>query len=93
MRIHSLPPAFRFMAFDRLTLTSRSGLDNPLAQTPLAFSRFWLGPSEWGMFTEPQENAGGRKRFWPRGASLCALLRFVSENLMQCTASENAGWM
>lgn len=43
-----------------------SGRGLPPAEIPCSYSEFWLGPHEWGLHTEEQAN--GKKYFWPRGA-------------------------
>lgn len=48
----------------------QSGVNIPDARIPCAYSRFWLGEHEWGMYTEPQAHAGGRRVYWPRAKLL-----------------------
>ncbi|HEY3566659.1 MAG TPA: choline dehydrogenase [Thermoanaerobaculia bacterium] len=37
---------------------------------PAAFSKLFKGPCDWAFHTEPQENLGSRKLYWPRGKML-----------------------
>ncbi|EIW83808.1 alcohol oxidase, partial [Coniophora puteana RWD-64-598 SS2] len=44
-----------------------SGKGVPESRIPSAFTKLWHSQYDYDLLTEPQENAAGRKIFWPRG--------------------------
>jgi choline dehydrogenase len=39
-------------------------------QIPAAFAKLFKTPHDWAFHTEPQDNLGGRRLYWPRGKML-----------------------
>ncbi|EKM57285.1 uncharacterized protein PHACADRAFT_254976 [Phanerochaete carnosa HHB-10118-sp] len=59
-------PSIRVLVLE----AGQSALNLPQAQIPCAYGGFWMREHEWGMFTEPQKHAGGRRVYWPRAKLL-----------------------
>ncbi|KAG8213261.1 hypothetical protein J3R82DRAFT_11733 [Butyriboletus roseoflavus] len=56
----------------RVLLIEAGQSGNALAEsrTPAAFAQLYHGPHEYNLWTEPQQHAANKKRFWPRARLL-----------------------
>jgi choline dehydrogenase len=55
----------------KVLLLEAGGQDTPKEiHMPVAFSKLFKGPCDWSYYTEPQEQLGDRRLYWPRGKVL-----------------------
>ncbi|KAG2112162.1 hypothetical protein BD769DRAFT_1630207 [Suillus cothurnatus] len=46
----------------------------PLSKTPAAFAKLMRSQWDYHLYTEPQRHAGNKKKFWPRGSAMNAMI-------------------
>ncbi|KAF9243453.1 hypothetical protein BU15DRAFT_86415 [Melanogaster broomeanus] len=60
----------------RVLLIEAGGSGRALVQSrvPVAFTELFRGGHDYHLYTEPQQHAGNKKKYWPRGSSINALM-------------------
>ncbi|KAG1750886.1 hypothetical protein EDB19DRAFT_1893384 [Suillus lakei] len=60
----------------RVLLIEAGGSSKDVAPSkiPAAFSKLMRSPLDYHLYTEPQRHAGNKKKYWPRGSSMNAMI-------------------